>query len=51
VFSRGELMIEDGKLTDAATPGRGRFVHRRPFEYSEPGQYNGPKTLRQPATV
>ena len=40
VLSRGEVMIEDGELTDAATPGRGRFVHRRTFEYDRPGEYN-----------
>ncbi|MCW2928014.1 MAG: dihydropyrimidinase, partial [Thermoleophilia bacterium] len=49
VLSRGELVIEDGELTAAATPGRGQFVKRRPFEYSEPGQYNGPKSIRQEA--
>ncbi len=49
VFSRGELVIEDGELTDAATPGRGKFVKRRTFEHSEPGQYNGPTTIRQEA--
>lgn len=49
VLSRGALVIEDGELTAEATPGRGKFVKRRPFEYSEPGQYNGPKTIRQEA--
>jgi dihydropyrimidinase len=49
VLSRGDVVIENGTLTDAATPGRGRFVKRRRFEYSEPGQYNGPKAVREPA--
>ncbi len=42
--------IEDGELTDAATPGRGKFVKRRTFEYVA-RQYNGPTTVRQPATL
>jgi dihydropyrimidinase len=49
VFSRGTHVIEDGELTAEATPGRGKFVKRRRFEYSEPGQYNGPKSIRQEA--
>ncbi|MCZ4496526.1 MAG: dihydropyrimidinase [Thermoleophilia bacterium] len=44
VFSRGELLIEHGEATDAATPGRGKFVHRRTFEHGRPGEYLGPKT-------
>lgn len=47
VLSRGELVIEDGQLTEAATPGRGRFVKRRPFEYERPGHYFGPTTVRE----
>ncbi|MCB0877510.1 MAG: dihydropyrimidinase [Thermoleophilia bacterium] len=49
VFSRGTHVIADGQLTDAATAGRGKFVHRRRFEHSEPGQYNGPKQAQQVA--
>jgi dihydropyrimidinase len=44
VFSRGEQVVEDGHLTAAATPGRGRFVHRRRFEHDRPGVYTGPVT-------
>ena len=47
VLSRGEVLIEDGELTDAATPGRGRFVKRRPFEFTRPGEFVGPSTIRQ----
>ena len=41
VLSRGELLIDSGELTSAATPGRGKFVHRRTFEYGRPGEYLG----------
>jgi dihydropyrimidinase len=49
VFSRGTHVIADGELTADATPGRGRFVKRRPFEFERPGQYFGPTTVRQEA--
>lgn len=41
VLSRGELVIDEGELTAAAIAGRGRFVHRRTFEYDRPGEYRG----------
>ncbi|MBC7461771.1 MAG: dihydropyrimidinase [Thermoleophilia bacterium] len=47
VFSRGELVIEDSEATDAATPGRGRFVHRRSFEHARPGEYFGPTATQE----
>jgi dihydropyrimidinase len=47
VLSRGTLVIEDGVLTEDATPGRGRFVKRRAFEHARPGQYEGPRTERE----
>jgi dihydropyrimidinase len=48
VLSRGDVVIEDGELTEAATPGRGKFVHRRRFEFDRPGLYTGPDSARQP---
>ncbi len=39
VFSRGELMVEHGEATSAMTAGRGKFVHRRTFEFAAPGAY------------
>lgn len=49
VFSRGELLVEHGKLTEAATPGRGKFIHRRTFEFDRPGEYVGPSPVSIPA--
>ncbi|MCW2923836.1 MAG: phenylhydantoinase [Thermoleophilia bacterium] len=49
VLSRGELMVEHGQLTDAATPGRGQFVKRRPFEFERPGEFVGPVEARETA--
>jgi dihydropyrimidinase len=51
VLSRGTLVIEDGVLTEDATPGRGKFVKRRTFEHTRPGQYEGPTTTREAAHV
>ncbi|MCW2949917.1 MAG: hyuA [Thermoleophilia bacterium] len=47
VFSRGQLLIEDAEATDAARPGRGKFVHRRTFEYARPGEYLGQTTKQE----
>ena len=46
VFSRGELVVDDGELTDAATPGRGKFVHRSTFQYSAPQHFAGAESAR-----
>ena len=48
VLSRGDLVIEDGEATAAATAGRGKFIHRRTFEWSQPGQFDCTAAERTP---
>lgn len=51
VLSRGELVVDGDSLTEAATPGRGAFIHRDTFGWSGPDTYDGAGATRSLAAA